>query len=219
MTKLSIHLRLAPVLALLLGAACAKDEPAPAVHPPAKAPAKTAPEAATLPASAPAPTGARAIDSETGLHFDVPEGWSSFPPTSRSRVAELVPPRATGDPEDARLVVSYFANGAGSPEANVGRWRGQMRSANGMELADTDVQVRSATLGGVPSTIFEARGTYLESQMPGGPTREIPKAAMFAVQIEGTHGAWFLKLTGPEGTVLGARAGFEALLASIRIAP
>src|SRR3989442_5726999 len=61
------------------------------------------------------------------LRFKMPEGWVSESPSSKMRVAQYKLPKATGDAEDASLVVYYFGPAqGGSVEANIDRWISQM---------------------------------------------------------------------------------------------
>src|SRR5262249_665741 len=50
----------------------------------------------------------------SGLTFTTPDGWQQSPPGSSMRVAEFTLPRASGDAEDAQLVVYYFGGSGGS---------------------------------------------------------------------------------------------------------
>ena len=52
--------------------------------------------------------------------------------------------------------------------------------------------------------------------MPGGPTTPRPGFTLLGAIAEGPEGALFFKLTGPKKSVAAARAGFDALVASLK---
>ena len=65
------------------------------------------------------------------LKYDMPEGWTSKPASSRMRVAEFVLPKVAGDTEDATLVITYFGGQGGTVQANFDRWLTQMTQPDG----------------------------------------------------------------------------------------
>src|SRR5687768_3393859 len=72
-----------------------------------------------------------ALSAQGGLGFDAPKEWVTQPSSSTMRVAQYSVPRATGDAEDAELIVYYFGGSGGSVEANLDRWLGQMEQPDG----------------------------------------------------------------------------------------
>src|SRR5262249_2248062 len=69
---------------------------------------------------------------KSSLKFTVPAGWIDEERTSSMRIAQYRLPKATPDTEDASLVLYYFGPGqGGSVAANVERWVGQMKQADG----------------------------------------------------------------------------------------
>src|SRR4026208_449637 len=77
-----------------------------------------------------------AISQSSSLKFTVPKGWIEEERSSSMRVAQYKLPRAPEDTEDASLVLYYFGqNQGGSTAANIERWVGQMKKADGSELS------------------------------------------------------------------------------------
>ena len=140
----------------------------------------------------------------------VPEGWQSEPPSSSMRKAQYVLPRQAGDPEDAEMVVFYFGTGsAGSVEANLQRWRGQMKGARG----DT----RKSTANGLTVTTLDVKGSYAASMGPMMKSgKEKPNYRMIASIIESPAGAYYFKLTGPQKTVEHWYSSFEQFINSAK---
>jgi hypothetical protein len=66
-------------------------------------------------------------------------------------------------------------------------------------------------------TRVETTGTYLGMRMPGSPpSPPHPGYRLAGAIVESPGGAWFFKLTGPDATVRGATAEFDALVDSCR---
>ncbi len=80
---------------------------------------------------------AAAVSNRSSLKFTVPAGWVEEERTSSMRVAQYRLPKAAGDTEDASLVLYYFGQGqGGSTAANIERWVGQMKQADGSASKD-----------------------------------------------------------------------------------
>src|SRR5829696_9332784 len=78
-----------------------------------------------------------AVAQKSELKFRVPAGWVEEERTSSMRVAQYKLPKAPGDTEDASLVLYYFGQGqGGSTAANIERWIGQMKRAEGTTARD-----------------------------------------------------------------------------------
>jgi len=117
------------------------------------------------------------------------------------RKAQYRLPRAAGDTEDAELAVFYFEGSGGSVQANVDRWIGQFRKADGTPAGDTAKTTHRQSQA-IPITIVDVSGTYLAGGMPmPGNKSEKPGFRMLAAVAEAGSGPWFFKLTGPARTV------------------
>jgi hypothetical protein len=151
------------------------------------------------------------------LKFDLPEGWVSKPPSSRMRVADLVLPKAEGDPEDATLVVTFFGGQGGTVQANFDRWLTQMEQPDGRaskDLAKTsELKTRDFTL-----SIMDLPGTFVAEKAPGS-TEHYNKPAFHlrAAVIEGKGGPFFVRLIGPAKTVAKWDASVQAFFKSLRV--
>ena len=139
----------------------------------------------------------------TGLRFQAPFGWVEERPTSNMRVAQYRLPQAEGDTEDGSLVLFYFGEGqGGSIQANLDRWIGQMEQSDGgssKEKAKTD----TITVNGLNATLLDVSGNYTAEMMPGGGERHNKSNyRMRAAVVETPKGAYFIKLVGPEKTIV-----------------
>jgi hypothetical protein len=201
-------------LALLAGCGGArepKDEPAPAVPPPAapaqpaNAPAQAAPAAASAP-SGPAKAG--------GLSWQDAAPFVRRAPKSSMRAAEY---GVSGD-EQAELVVFYFGpDQGGSVDANVNRWLGQFSQPDGSESA-SKAKRSTRDVGAIKLTLLEVSGNYAGGMaMPGAPAPQpLTDAMMLGAIATGPNGPVFFKLVGPRATVERSRAGFDQMIDSLK---
>jgi hypothetical protein len=140
--------------------------------------------------------------SDATLKFKTPEGWIEEKPTSTMRVGQFKLPKATGDAEDASLVVYYFGQSqGGGAAANVERWVSQMKQPDG---ADTKSKTKeaSSTVNGLKVTTVDITGTYTGETAPGSGTfHNDPNYRLQAAVVETPKGSYYLKLFGPEKTV------------------
>ena len=143
------------------------------------------------------------------LTFSRPAGWTDRAPASSMRVAEFVVPKASGDAEDAELIVYYFGGTGGTVEANLQRWTTQFQS--------TAAPVRTtATVNGLQLTNLDVSGTYVAEVRPGETERHNKSGfRMRATVVETPKGPYFIKLTGPAATIAGASAAFDQFLKSL----
>ena len=154
-----------------------------------------------------------------GLAFAAPAGWKSVPTSSSMRVAQFTLPRATGDAQDAELVVYYFGGSGGTIEANIERWVGQMQQPDGRPSAAV-MKRQSRTVNGLKVTLVDVPGTYVAEMTPGAAQRHNnPNFHLRAAVIETANGPYFIKLTGPARTIAAAEKSFELFLSSVKLAP
>jgi hypothetical protein len=116
-------------------------------------------------------------------------------------------PRAAGDAEDGELTISQAG---GSVEQNVARWAAQL------DRKPADVKREKKKVAGFDVTIVEIRGDYGGMAMPGAPPQ--PKKPGWALlgAIVDTSPPTFLKLTGPEKSVLAARPDFDRFIDGLK---
>lgn len=152
-------------------------------------------------------------------------GWFNFQPLddwetraapggTQMRRAEYRIPAAEGDSEDGRLVVYFFGLGqGGSTDANLARWRGQMRKPDGMS-DEEHCLVSKQKVDGLNVTIAELRGTY----DPGSRFQEKPTPGhmMLAAIVETAGGNYFIHTIGPEKTLLACRSRWYTMMLDLK---
>lgn len=150
------------------------------------------------------------------LKWTAPPEWVQETPTSSMRKAQYRLPRAAGDAEDAELAIFYFEGSGGSVQANIDRWIGQFRKADGTPAGDIAKTTHRQSRA-IPITIVDVSGTYLAGgmSMPGNKS-EKPGFRMLAAVAEAGSGPWFFKLTGPAKTVARWEPAFESFLDTLQ---
>jgi len=207
-----MHLRypmIVPLAVALMVAGCAEKPPAPGQASPGELRIESA-----HPSDVAQPPGAGRT-----LRFSAPEGWEAEAPSSPNRQAQYSLARVPGDPEDAEAVVYHFEGGGGTPGANVQRWVGQFRKPDGSPAEDT-AKIANRTINGISVTVVDVSGSYTGSMMAmQGSDGPKPGFRMLGAIAETGDGLWFVKLTGPAGTVAKWQPSFEAFLDSFETAP
>src|SRR5215213_11281631 len=134
-----------------------------------------------------------AAAQKSELKFRVPAGWVEEERTSSMRVAQYKLPKAEGDTEDASIVLYYFGQGqGGSTAANVERWVGQMKQADGTTAKDSKQE--SFEVNGLKVTSVDVSGTYVAETAPGSGTfHNKPAYRLRAAVVETPNGAYFVK--------------------------
>jgi hypothetical protein len=151
-----------------------------------------------------------------GLSFSAPAAWARQGDRPM-RVATLLVPAVKGDAEGAELAIFYFGQGqGGATDANVQRWLGQFRRADGSPVQASDARTKKESVGGLPVTHVDVKGTYAGGGPMMGPATPKPGFRLLGVIVEGPQGPLFFKLTGPEKTVASAEKGLQQLVASVK---
>jgi hypothetical protein len=135
---------------------------------------------------------------KSSLKFTVPAGWVEEERTSSMRVAQYRLPKAASDTEDASVVLYYFGqNQGGSAAANIERWVGQMKQADGDTSKKENLEVN-----GLKVTTVDVAGPYVAETAPGSGTFfNKPGYRLRAAVVETPNGSYYVKLVGPEKTV------------------
>ena len=134
---------------------------------------------------------------KSSLKFTVPAGWIEEERTSSMRIAQYRLPKTEADTEDASLVLYYFGGQGGSATANIERWIGQMKQAEGNSAKQENLEVN-----GLKVTTVDVAGTYVAETAPGSGTfHNNPGYRLRAAVVETPNGPYFVKLVGPEKTV------------------
>jgi hypothetical protein len=153
------------------------------------------------------------------LAFTAPPAWTSRPAASSMRVAEFVIPRVEGDAEDAELIVYYFGAGAGTVDANIDRWIGQIQQADGSSTKDKAKRT-TQSINGLAVTMVDASGTYVAEMRPGASEHfNKPGFRLRAAVVDTARGPYYIKMTGPARTMGAAEAAYTAFLGSLRFVP
>jgi hypothetical protein len=155
------------------------------------------------------------VTQQNSLKFTVPAGWVEEERTSSMRVAQYRLPKATGDAEDASLVLYYFGqNQGGTTAANIERWVGQIQQADG-SASKTRPKEESLEAHGLKVTTVDVSGTYVAETAPGSGTfHNKPGYRLRAAVVETPRGSYFVKLVGPEKTVAQWNESFLSYLRS-----
>ena len=149
------------------------------------------------------------------LSFDAPKAWKPERPSNAMRKAQVKVPAVTGDTEESELVVTAFAGGAGSVDANVKRWEGQFTDADGKPP-----KAKVATKKGknVEVTRVEVAGKYGGMAMPGQPKADVKTDyRLLGAIVQTPESSYYFKLTGPDKTVAAASKEFDALIESMSL--
>jgi hypothetical protein len=150
-----------------------------------------------------------------GLSFKAPDSWQSIPTNSPMRKAQLKVEPGKGDDYPALLVVYAFPGGAGTVDANLKRWQGQFRDANG-ELPK--IESRTVKVKNIEVTRAETAGHYKPSPIPGMPAEpERENARMLVAIVPTDRVAYFLKMVGPDKTMTSLKPTFDALIDSLEV--
>lgn len=152
-----------------------------------------------------------------GLTFTRPEGWQKIPSASATRVADFSLPRASGDLEDAELVLYYFEGAGGAVDANLQRWLRQIEQPDGMP---SRLRARKQTrkVNGLLVTLLDVSGIYVASMVPGASDHNNkPNFRMRAGVIQTPRGPYYIKLTGPRKTVAKWARAFDQFVGSLRL--
>lgn len=151
-----------------------------------------------------------------GYHATLPAGWSSVPPSSTMRLAELRIAPAAGDPEPGEVTVFYFGPGqGGTVQMNLDRWYGQMQQPDGSDSKGAGT-TESFKAAGMEVTLISVPGIFAPNAMPGQ-AAQAPKEnwRMLAAIVTTPDGPYFFKGTGPDATMLQNRDAMITLLESI----
>ena len=134
---------------------------------------------------------------KSSLKFTVPAGWIEEERTSSMRIAQYRLPKTETDTEDASLILYSFGGQGGSAAANIERWIGQMKQAEGNSAKQESLEVN-----GLKVTTVDVAGTYVAETAPGSGTfHNNPGYRLRAAVVETPNGPYFVKLVGPEKTV------------------
>lgn len=125
------------------------------------------------------------------------------------RAATYAVPAAGGDSEGGECAVYFFGTGqGGGVEANLDRWKGQIKGG-------ASAKTGTRTVHGLKVTTVDAAGEYSGMGGPMAATKSSkPGYRLLGAIVEGPEGNVFVKFTGPAKTVAANEKKFEGLVAS-----
>jgi hypothetical protein len=131
-----------------------------------------------------------------------PDSWKQES-TSEMRIASFAIPNAGGKPGD--VSVTAFPGDAGGLEANVNRWRGQLKlpTLSADELAKTWEQT---TVDGIPAVLVDLTDNQTD---PNG-------QRVLGAVLRTADRTWFVKATGPNNLLAAEKARFQDFVRSFR---
>lgn len=117
--------------------------------------------------------------------------------------------------ENAECVVYFFGAGeGGSVPANLERWKGQFKTADGKPAT---AKTEKTTVHGLPVTTIDISGNYAGM---GGPMAKSPGVdanfRLLGAIVEGPGGNLFIKFAGPAKLVAANQSKFKQLLDSLQ---
>jgi hypothetical protein len=200
----SLGLAIALLTAAALGACGKTPEPTSSGERIVATARPTASASSSSSASASAPAGP---SGPTEVAWTAPARWKKVESPNRMRLATYVVPRAPGDAEDAELTVS---RAGGTVAQNVERWAGQFEHRGASER-------REKRIGDLSVTLVEMHGAFRGMAMPGAPAQDAKAHwALLGAIVETAGSPTFFKLTGPERTVVAAKAELWAMIDGLR---
>ncbi len=148
------------------------------------------------------------------IEFTATGSWKKVVPRSTMLEAEFEIPKSEGDEKDGRLTM--MAAG-GSVQANIDRWIGQFKNADGTPLEG--IESKTMTVAGNTVHMVDLTGTFAESMGgPVAPKTDRDNYRMLGSIIEtGDDFNYFVKFYGPAKTIGDNAKAFEALIKSMKI--
>jgi hypothetical protein len=154
------------------------------------------------------------IDAK-GLKFEAPPSWKSTPPSRGMRAAVLKAQPMEGDDYPAELVVFVFADGVGSVQANIDRWKQQFTDKDGNPAQIEDKKVKGKNVDVIR---VETAGHYHPPRFPGlTPEPEREGARLLGGIVVTGKATYVIKMIGPDKTMAKLRPDFDALLATAQV--
>ena len=134
--------------------------------------------------------------------WTVPDSWKQES-ASEMRIASFAIPNTTGKAGD--VSVTAFPGDAGGLEANVNRWRGQLKlpTLSADELTKTWEQT---TVDGIPAVFVDLADNQTD---PNG-------ERVLGAVLRTADRTWFVKLTGPNYLLATEKARFQDFVRSFR---
>ncbi len=148
------------------------------------------------------------------LSFQAPKAWKQERPSNAMRKAQIKVEPVKGDTDPSELVITSFAGGAGSLDANVKRWEGQFD----VDGKTPKAKVETKKGKNVEVTRVEVAGRYVAAMTPGQPGKnDKPDYRLLGAIVTTPEASYYFKLTGPDKTVASTTKDFDSLIESITV--
>ena len=138
------------------------------------------------------------------LTWDVPEGWVRTNPRPMRLVNFQV-----GEAPGAECYISVLSGEAGGAERNVNRWRRQMGHEDPLG-PEAVAGLHTITVLGTPAPLVEVAGRFTGAGEPQ------PGYMLLGTICELDTETVFVKMIGPEATILAERDSFVSFCESLR---
>lgn len=149
-----------------------------------------------------------------GLKWTAPAGWTAEQGERPMRAASYDVPAAAGDKSGGECVVYFFGAGqGGSVEANIERWKSQIKAADGNPA---NAKIAKKTIHGLGVTTIDSSGTYTGMGGPMAAGAPQPGYRLLGAVIENPGGNIFVKFAAPAKTVAANQAKFEQFIGSFQ---
>lgn len=157
------------------------------------------------------------------LELPVPGNWKAVKPKSRIVQHEFAIAPAKSDDAPGRMTIMAAGGGV---EANIARWEGQFKSADGGPLGDDAKKIEKKTIGDLTVHVVDLTGDFQDSPRgPFGPKVSRPDYRMLAAIVPLSNvpggkggGTWFIKTYGPRTTMNVAEKDFAAMVEGMKLA-
>ncbi|MEZ6194951.1 MAG: hypothetical protein R3F20_04355 [Planctomycetota bacterium] len=134
------------------------------------------------------------------LEFETPAGWVSEKPANEMRLRQYALPPVEGDKDAGSAVVFYFPKAGGSPERNIERWIGQMKTESGDPM-DAHAKRASREVGQFLVYSVDMTGRYATADMTTGEQIDQSGTRFLGYVIETPDDYFFVKCLGPVATM------------------
>lgn len=155
-----------------------------------------------------------AVGEKTKFELVTPANWVVKQPKVRIIEFEFEVPVAEGDEIPGRVTVMGAMGGV---DANVERWKGQFKTADGEEVKP---EIKQFEAGGQQVHYVDIKGTYADSvggPFAGGKVVQRPDYRMIGAIISTKEdGQYFVKFYGPAKTVTAAEPGFKKMIEELK---
>jgi hypothetical protein len=154
--------------------------------------------------------GAPAASGPVPLTWTVPEGWTATKPSSSMRLAQFKVAQAGGTPVECKV----FGGILGGVDANVDRWVGQFKKADGSPITD-EAKLAESKSNGLVITTLDVSGVFgggMGATATGGGAETW---RMLASVVEGVATPVQVQMVGPADVVAENAERFHAFVSSL----